>query len=91
MQCPKCKSRKIFRSRSRGLEKINRILFFRRYYRCHECGWRGSRFKKTKVPWEKVILIIVYFAALAFIVRTCVVIKPEAVKGEFDPNQGGRP
>jgi hypothetical protein len=91
MHCPKCKGHKVFRSRSRGWEKINRVLFFRRYYRCHECDWRGSRFKKTKIPWEKVILIIIYFAVLALIVRTCANVKPEAVNGEFDRGQANRP
>jgi len=46
MHCPKCKSHKISRSHSKGLEKIFRWLG-RKLYHCEECGTRFPRWKIT--------------------------------------------
>lgn len=41
-QCPKCKSRSIHRSRSRGRwEQWRKQVTNKRPYRCSKCGWRG--------------------------------------------------
>ena len=43
MKCPVCRSKDVQRSHSRSSrEKLYRYLFFRHYYRCHACEWRGS-------------------------------------------------
>jgi hypothetical protein len=43
MKCPVCHSKDVRRSHSRSSrEKLYRYLFFRHYYRCHACEWRGS-------------------------------------------------
>jgi predicted RNA-binding Zn-ribbon protein involved in translation (DUF1610 family) len=44
-RCPKCKSRKIHRSRTKpGLEKIRKTLTGKAPFRCSDCGWRGWAF-----------------------------------------------
>ena len=41
-KCPKCKSAKIERSRSRSkLETLRKEITNKRPFRCHACGWRG--------------------------------------------------
>lgn len=41
MLCPKCHGR-AHRSHARSFaEKLVRALTSRRFYHCHECGWRG--------------------------------------------------
>ncbi len=43
--CPKCRSRKVHRSRTRsGLERLRRTLTGKAPFRCGECGWRGRAF-----------------------------------------------
>lgn len=40
--CPKCKSNRIHRSRSRNWwERLRRDFSRNRPYRCEACGWRG--------------------------------------------------
>jgi hypothetical protein len=40
--CPKCRSNRVHRSRSRNLwEKIRRDFSHKRPFRCAACGWRG--------------------------------------------------
>jgi hypothetical protein len=41
-QCPKCQSRSIHRSRSRGRwEEWRKQVTGKRPHRCSKCGWRG--------------------------------------------------
>lgn len=43
--CPKCKSAKLRRSRTRhGLERMRRTLTGKAPFRCPDCGWRGWGF-----------------------------------------------
>ncbi|HOC19354.1 MAG TPA: hypothetical protein PKK95_13865 [Vicinamibacterales bacterium] len=40
--CPKCRSTRIHRSRSRGwFERFRKGFTNKRPHRCHACGWRG--------------------------------------------------
>lgn len=42
MNCPKCGSEKIFRSRHRNrIESWRKSLGHKRTFRCHVCNWRG--------------------------------------------------
>jgi hypothetical protein len=60
------------RSRSRNVfEKAYRALFFRRFYRCRRCGWRGTLKRSTRIDWGRAGLIIVYLAFLALVLRAC--------------------
>jgi hypothetical protein len=44
MNCPACRSTRVFPSRLRnGIERIRQRLTEKQPYRCHECGWRGWR------------------------------------------------
>jgi hypothetical protein len=72
-KCPKCKSvGKLRRSRAQSAwEQIVKKIGIFNYFRCRECGWRGSRltfgFNKTSLK-----TILIYFSlmlATALIVR----------------------
>jgi predicted RNA-binding Zn-ribbon protein involved in translation (DUF1610 family) len=40
--CPKCGSRRVFRSKTRSaFERYRRQFTMKRPYRCHACSWRG--------------------------------------------------
>ena len=40
--CPKCRSARVYRSRSRGwFERFRKGFTNKRLHRCHACGWRG--------------------------------------------------
>jgi hypothetical protein len=42
LNCPKCQSALLQRSRSRTVfERCRKALTARRLFRCRECGWRG--------------------------------------------------
>lgn len=43
--CPKCESKRVHRSRTRGvLERVRRNLTGKAPFRCPDCGWRGWAF-----------------------------------------------
>jgi DNA-directed RNA polymerase subunit RPC12/RpoP len=76
MPCPKCGSKKIKRSHSRGLKERLQKLFNQRPYRCTDCGWRGiiktkSSHKKrdgNKYILIQIITIIIIIIAVYFII-----------------------
>ena len=42
LNCPKCGSPRIHRSRSRNAwERLRKAFTHHRLHRCHACGWRG--------------------------------------------------
>ncbi|MEO8521571.1 MAG: hypothetical protein ABI603_09420 [Acidobacteriota bacterium] len=44
MQCPSCRSARVFPSQPRhALERLRRRLSDQQPYRCHQCGWRKWR------------------------------------------------
>ena len=44
MVCPSCGGINLYRSHARSArEKTVRLLLPVRFFRCHECGWRGAR------------------------------------------------
>jgi len=75
--CPVCGSKdRVLRSRARnGFEHfINGTKIFS-MYRCHECGWRGIRFRKIRFELKLsqvirfiLVLFITYFVIL-FIIK----------------------
>ncbi len=43
--CPKCRSKRVHRSRTRGrFERLRRQLTGKAPFRCSDCGWRGWAF-----------------------------------------------
>ena len=56
--CPRCSSQNFYRSRSRSIrEKIARAILPFRYYRCHDCGWRGLRSSvESRQQWRTKVL-----------------------------------
>jgi len=68
MPCPNCGSNHIYRSHTKNVtEKLIRELFPFRYYRCHDCGWRGV---KSHIRWRKIsknvfsVLYVLFVSAL---------------------------
>jgi DNA-directed RNA polymerase subunit RPC12/RpoP len=60
MKCPKCGSKRIKRSQSRGFKEQLQKLFNQKPYRCIDCGWRGilkTKSARTKRDVKKYILI----------------------------------
>ncbi len=43
MQCPSCRSARVYPSQPRGLERLRRLVSDKQPYRCHQCGWRQWR------------------------------------------------
>lgn len=44
MQCPACRSPRVFPSRLRNsFERLRQLLTEKQPYRCHQCGWRRWR------------------------------------------------
>ena len=76
MKCPKCGSKKIKRSQSRGFKERLQKLFNQKPYRCLDCGWRGSiktkasRTKRDakKYFFIKIAIIIIIIIAIYFII-----------------------
>lgn len=71
--CPVCfSSDKIYRSRARnGFERLINSTKILSMYRCHECGWRGIKWKKIRFDFKltrviKYILVVFlsYFIVL---------------------------
>lgn len=59
--CPSCKaSGSIKRSHSRGFKEkfVNRITFHK-YYRCKQCGWRGS-LATIKITSTSLLIMLLY-------------------------------
>ena len=69
MICPSCGSANIYRSHARGVvERSARAVLPVRYFRCHDCGWRGLR---TAIRWgrfEKYAASILYVSLLGALV-----------------------
>lgn len=59
--CPSCKaSDSIKRSHSRGFwEKLVGRITFHKYYRCKECGWRGS-LTTIKITSSSILIMFLY-------------------------------
>lgn len=75
--CPKCFSQaQVFRSRARnGFERLINSSKILSMYRCHECGWRGIRFRNIKLKLKLssiirffLLIFLSYFIAL-FVLR----------------------
>jgi len=50
-QCPKCESRTIHRSHSRGRwEQLRKHVTGKRPHRCSKCGWRGWAIASDEPP-----------------------------------------
>ncbi len=64
--CPMCFSTdKVYRSRGRNIfeKSINRTKILS-FYRCHECGWRGVRFRRIRIKFNVKSLISFIFIIL---------------------------
>jgi len=69
--CPSCKGRNVFRSRSKTrFEKILRLTRVVGYCRCHSCGWRGRRLAVRKDLIVVVLVVLVSLLVLAVLIRT---------------------
>jgi uncharacterized membrane protein YvbJ len=67
MKCPKCGSKRIKRSHSRGLKEQLQKLFNQKPYRCIDCDWRGTLQQlPTNVKHRKVIIKIISILLTAF-------------------------
>jgi hypothetical protein len=70
--CPSCKARAVFRSRSRNrAEKFLRLTRIVTYCRCHSCGWRGRR-----VSVKKDVIFVLLFLLVSLVVLTLVINPP---------------
>ena len=58
-QCPICGSKKIRRSHTKNLKERFLKLFLLKFYRCFDCGWRGSFQQISSITKRKLILNII--------------------------------
>jgi uncharacterized membrane protein YtjA (UPF0391 family) len=69
MQCPRCDSNRVFRSRSRSLgDRAAKRLLRLTWLRCHDCNWRRPRFLGGAKGMALHILSIAGYAAGAGLV-----------------------
>jgi len=80
-QCLRCSSVNIRRSHTRNLSERILKLFFRKYYRCIDCDWRGII--KTKASFTRcyakeyiflqiiavIIIIIIIYLIISFLCK----------------------
>ncbi len=67
MNCPECRSTRLYRSKTRSMdEKVLHTVFPIHYYRCHQCNWRSFRFDARKVSISLVVVIGILFGFLFF-------------------------
>lgn len=59
--CPSCKtSGTLLRSHTRNFkEKFVSKFVFQKYYRCKQCGWRGS-LKTIRITAASIVIVILY-------------------------------
>ena len=71
LPCPVCSNNQFFQSSNRNFfEKIRTIIFFKKPYRCHECGYRGWIQLPIKFPelTRRRILILFMIIVSGFII-----------------------
>jgi len=62
MNCPSCKSSRVYRSKARStMEKSMHAVLPIRYYRCHACNWRGMRFQRRTLN----IILVVFLGLIS--------------------------
>ncbi len=71
--CPSCKSHGSLRkskSHNNWEQFVTKFTFFR-YYRCRECGWRGtkSNYTLTSISFKNLITYIIVAAVAGYLVK----------------------
>jgi len=69
--CPKCGEFHFHKSHTRNLyERLRKVIFNQRIYRCHKCGYRGwGRYKvinRTISPKKILLYVLVLFISVFF-------------------------
>ena len=66
-RCPKCLSKRVHRSRSRGPEVVVRLVGLG-FYRCHHCQYRFIRFRGWTTRQKRLMLLVGGSALLLLLV-----------------------